>query len=1345
MRYCLILVLVISGLSMIAPEIGAAKKPQLGERWIVELADPPTLEFSGSELAFESGARAAMPFFAATAPSVTGSTVFDVAAPEVVAYAGFLEQRQTEFREAASRALGRKLPVDGAVRHVANALILSIDDHEAERLRELPGVRTVYREHLYRLEFSAGSRLIGAPQIHQGGAGLPAAKGEGIVVGIIDSGINWNHRAFSANTAHTDGFVFQNPRGRQFGLCSRADVPCNNKLIGVYDFTNQSTNGLDTDGHGTHVAAIAAANEWSSGQAGVAPRANLISYRVCIEQDPDDPDAATCQSGAILQAFDQIIIDRVDVVNFSIGGGPLNPWLSTSALRVLSMRDAGISFVTSGGNRGPDAGTVGWPAEAPWVLAVGASTTDSCAAGQVQIQGLGSRTATFGTGPNSAGPAIENLEVRSGGAFNNNLRACQAFPPGVFNNAVALIERGDCTFETKVNNATAAGARAVLLFENQPSGRTCMAGLERTTVPSAMLSQSDGQTLQQRIQSSPPQRVSFVRDNLADQVASFSSRGPSENVPRVMKPNLIAPGAGIQAAYVPGPEDVAGLSGTSMASPHVAGAIALLRQLIPGLTAPMASSLLETTAETAPVTVAGGAAGIFDRGAGRIRVDLAARGGLYLNATRAQFLAANPSSGGDPGALNLPGMVNENCGSSCTFVRTVTAIRSGSWTVSGEGTPGVSVSPQSFALQAGQSRALTITITPSAAAGTALQHGAVVLTPAAQGSEPALVTQRLPLGVRSSTGQTALPGSVSLIADSNLGRQSVGLGFINTLEEASFPTSAWVKPQITNLSLPQDPNRDDPFDGSAGTRTFLIDVPPGTLALWAETTASSAVDIDLFVGRDDAGDGVARDSAERCRSVTPDALERCVIATPEPGRWWVVVQNWQASSTPQDSVRLELATLSVSEDTSLTAFGPGRHSAGPLSLDVAWDLPQLTRQQRWLGVIGVSGQSGQLAEVGVVPLALSRDAPLVPTTTILFPGETVTVAVPANGRHDRLVFDVPPSARSINVRVEGEAGVSGSLRRVPFAAIRDSAPASPAPSGAALATGSNSAAGFNLIRSSNVDPGRYFVELDNSASVERTVSISLTMQENTAVVPRFGVWNPVGGDNNPRDIAQGIEWQRAGNGFVIWYSFDATGLPVFFTGTTPLNPSSSVWVAEVTRFTRGAAGQQQPLPAGTVGITAISADEMVFSWRLQGGHGSDIKINPNAATCPRVDGQARSFTGTWFTPGQDQGGSSVIVTDNAQGHIRYYYDAQGFGRWVVATDGGGAPLAEELDVLEFRGFCPNCDAVATSFEVVGTYFRQFVSEDEGLERLEFVSRPPLDEVVTLEVPIMKLSERLACP
>ncbi|MEE4638068.1 MAG: S8 family serine peptidase, partial [Wenzhouxiangella sp.] len=1269
------------------------KTDNFGSRWIIELQDAPTLEFAGSDAALEQDAAVAMPVLEATAPAVTGRA-FDALDPSVQAYESFLQQRQTEFMDQAQAVLGRKLAKAGSTRLVANTVIVEgISGADAQRLRELPGVRSIQRERLYRLQLSDGPALIGARTLAEGVSQLPPVRGEGTVVGIIDSGINWNHRAFSANPAFSGGYEYNNPYGAFLGLCSRANVLCNDKLVGVYDFTSDSTDGEDTDGHGTHVAAIAAGNEWQNVAAGadsaggVAPRAHIVSYRVCIESDPDDDDAGSCEGSAIVQALDQAVRDGVDVVNYSIGGDPFDPWREGAARRVLNLLDAGIAFSTSAGNSGPNPETVGSPAEAPWVFAVGSSTHRERSGRQVTISGVGEWFILYGTGPDLPGFPLTNVPLRAGDAVGGTLEGCGAFPANAFGGAVALLQRGNCLFADKVDNASAAGAVAVIMVNNVGGAPIGMAGLEGTTIPAGMVSLVDGIEILEALRDAggelpvnlPRTIVDIFSESLGDQMSGFSSRGPAINAPNVMKPNVVAPGDGIQAAYVPNSTSLARLSGTSMASPHAAGSMALLRQLEPDWTPTMLVSALETTAEAEPVLAAGQPADIFDRGAGRIRVDLAARAGLYLPVTRFQFQSANPEFGGDPGALNLAGLVNENCGTSCTFTRTVTAMRSGTWSTGGEGEVDIVVSPAQFTLDPGQSQELTITVTPGGDGSNALQHGAVRLSPANLGAPVPgvvpLVTQRLPVGVRSDTGVVNLPALLRINADANQGRTRLDLGFISDLSEAVLESSALVRPQIEQFTLPQDPTNGDPYDGSAGTRTFLVDVAPGSLMLWAETVASSAPDMDLYVGQDVNGDGVAQLGEERCLSITQDALERCQIESPDPGTWWIMVQNWTASA-PQDSVTLEHAVIQPAENDDLVIYGPGSHQAGLLSVGVSWSKPEMRRDERYLGLISIAGGDSPLDRLGGVPVVLERSSALAPETTVLVPGKTQVVVAPASARHEAVFVDVPVTADRLSFDVIGDAGVSLSVQRVAFDAIRASAPEAPAPSGPVLASGA--AGGAPLVLSgAALTPGRYYLVLDNATGEEQAVEIAASLDETGSINRQVGLWSPSGTTENPRiQIAQGITWQTAGFGFIVWYSYDENGLPLFYLGSAPVDDNSAVWSADIDAYV-AAGGEQTPVRAGHVVVTMIDEGSLVFSWSVNGGQGSDIKQPVAADTCPEVDGTPVNYTGHWFTPNQNVGGTSVIVSANAQAQIRYYYDLDGVGRWFLADDPQSTdPLAE---------------------------------------------------------------------
>ncbi|MCU0990098.1 MAG: S8 family serine peptidase, partial [Xanthomonadales bacterium] len=225
-------------------------------------------------------------------------------------------------------------------------MALDLTEAEAAELARSTLLQSITRDTRQRLDTDAGPEWIGAGDIWNGLAGYPEARGENIVVGVIDSGINWEHPSFSDPSG--DGYDHVNPFGEQLGLCDDPEVECNDKLIGVYDFVEddpstddvveENTKGRDNDGHGSHVASIAAGNRANvvlNGSAnatlsGVAPRANLVTYRVCFVGEPAGADTGGCAASAILSAIDQAVEDGVAVINYSIGSSPSDPWANGS-------------------------------------------------------------------------------------------------------------------------------------------------------------------------------------------------------------------------------------------------------------------------------------------------------------------------------------------------------------------------------------------------------------------------------------------------------------------------------------------------------------------------------------------------------------------------------------------------------------------------------------------------------------------------------------------------------------------------------------------------------------------------------------------------------------------------------------------------------------------------------------------------------------------------------------------------------------------------------------------------------------------------------------------------------
>ncbi len=1339
---------------LVATAVAAKSTMVVPGKWMVQLESPPAVAYEGGPVSalMADGDRAAPKRMAATAPSATGRSRYDAHTPEVAAYTAHLARERETVLDLATREFGRSVTAERVYKHLFNGFEASLSKAEADRLASLPGVRSVRPVMAYKMQLDAGPELIGATRVHSGFAGVSASGGEGTVIGVIDSGINWEHNYFSDDDL-ASGHSFTNPYDEQLGECSKPNVECNDKLVGVYDFTVEETDGKDPEGHGTHVASTAAgvplnfslgfSGDYIYNSTGVAPHANIISYKVCYQDHPTNDDLdESCEGSAIVEAWEQAVEDEVDVVNYSIGTDAADPW--TVAEPLLNMREAGITFVTSAGNTGPDPGTVGFPANAPWVIAVGSATHGRLVGSRGTVAGLSNRLLVHGSGPELSSSLTAPLVAAD--EVNGDDLGCDAFSGNALDGSIVLIQRGDCLFVDKVENAANAGAEAVLVYNSVEGAPITMGGLEGTTIPSAMMSRQDGLDVLDAMDGQSDPEATLLTGGYAtnseqwqDYISDFSARGPSTFPQGVMKPNVIAPGSNIVAGWYDGANSFAMVNGTSMASPHVAGAVALLKSMNPSWTPAMLQSALETTAETEPLRWDDAVATVYDRGNGRIRVDRAARAGLYLPVSRNDFANADPADGGDPRQLNLAGLWDHSCASTCSFTRKVRAIEDGSWEVSASGDVDISVSPQNFSLSAGESRTLEIEVDTGAAFAGSVGHGQIELTPTQGG----FAAQRLAVGVQVSAIE--LPESLELSVDSNRGRHTETFNS-GPLPEPVFRTSRLVAPRRESPSLREDISPSDPYSGSVGRETFLLDVPGDTLLLMADILSSTAVDIDLFIGRDDNGNGRADPNEEVCSSRSPEEIESCRIENPAEGSWWVLVQNWEASSSgAEDDVELEMAVLAASDGYSFAAAGPGFHSGGEFELDFYWDEPAMRRDQRRVAAVGMSSSPDRSEDLGVVPVYVTRTGDNAPETTVLFDGETRSVVIPADTRHDRIFVDVPPSARELQIEIEGQNGVDGALYRIDHADIEGQAPGTPpAPTSGALVSGSGSGDGYSLDHAADggdtIAPGRYYVALDNTASGERRVGISVDIEESeSAELPDFGLWSP-----RDRTIYQGFEWAAGGAGFVVWYSYDDEGVPVFYNAVEPIESGRSTWSADLLRTT-SIGVRNNIATVGHLGITALGADDMIVSWRLNGAHGSERLQPDSAPTCPTVGGEPASYTGHWSAPDSAQGGTTMIVTDSTQGQVRYYFDDLGVGRWVISENtAGGGPLTEQLDLLELRGFCPNCEEVPVDIETVGSYSRIFDSETSATEITDFESLAPLNQSYSSQLSIEKLTARRTC-
>ena len=680
--------------------------------YIVQLTDPAVPNYEGGIVGLE-----------ATSPRVTGESRLDAQSSAVQAYIAYLHQKQDTFVAEMSSVLDRSVEVvfryDGAL----NGLAIEISHEEALQLQWLPEVRAVFADTIQELETDIGPWFLGAPSVWFGytGSGV-ATRGEGVIVGIIDTGVNFQHPSFAATDG--DGYTHTNPYGAGVynGWCATNPGFCNEKLIGAYALNAISGTPADNHGHGSHTGSTAAGNlhdavfdvgneTYTRTVAGVAPRANVVHYKVC---DPGCP-----QTASVAAVNHAIVDDQVDVLNYSISGVD-NPWNDSVDLAFLEAFNAGIYIAASAGNGGPGPSTAA--KSGPWNASTAASTINRIIAHTVDVTSpttpaeLQDMAAVPGENVSIVADITEEIRYNAG-----NPQGCNpGHPAGFFDDSIALVIRGACTFAEKVNNAAAAGADAVIVF-NHVGGPPISMGSTPATPPSVMIDNGNGADLRDYIIANPGAEVTIntataliFNDNWENVVAGFSSRGPSQF--EMLLPTFIAPGVNTLAAGEAGPTDYYFSQGTSMSSPHAAGAGALLMALNPTWSPAQVRSALAMTANPNGLVKEDGVtpADWFDIGSGLLDLTAAGNIGLVMDETYANFVAANPDSGGDPKTLNLPAFLNYNCTDECSWTRTVTSVAQDpvTYTAAIDAPVGmtITVDPATFAIDPGATQVLTVTV-----------------------------------------------------------------------------------------------------------------------------------------------------------------------------------------------------------------------------------------------------------------------------------------------------------------------------------------------------------------------------------------------------------------------------------------------------------------------------------------------------------------------------------------------------------------------------------------------------------------------------------------------------------
>ncbi|XP_049377988.1 subtilisin-like protease [Solanum stenotomum] len=428
--------------------------------------------------------------------------------------------------------------------------------------------------------------------------------GKGVIIGVIDTGIYPDHPSFS-------DVGMPPPPAKWKGVCeSNFKTKCNNKLIGARSYQLANGSFIDDNGHGTHTAGTAAgafangANVFGNANGtavGVAPLAHLAIYKVCNSN-------GKCSDSDILAAIDSAIDDGVDILSISLGGSPSPFYDDNIALGAYSATERGVLVSCAAGNDGPSAASVG--NAAPWILTVGASTVDRKIKATVK---LGNRekyegesafrpkfsNSTFFTLFDAAKNASETPYCKQGSLTDPAIRG-----------KIVLCLQDDVVSNIDKGQAVKDAGGVGMIIINQPSyGATKSA--DAHVLPAMDVSAADGKKILSYMNSTsnPVATITFqgtvIGDKNAPIVAAFSSRGPSEASPGILKPDIIGPGVNILAAWPISVDDNRNtksrfniISGTSMSCPHLSGVAALLKSTHPDWSPAAIKSAIMTTADT---------------------------------------------------------------------------------------------------------------------------------------------------------------------------------------------------------------------------------------------------------------------------------------------------------------------------------------------------------------------------------------------------------------------------------------------------------------------------------------------------------------------------------------------------------------------------------------------------------------------------------------------------------------------------------------------------------------------------------------------------------------------------
>ncbi|WOL10604.1 subtilisin-like protease SBT1.3 [Canna indica] len=542
-----------------------------------------------------------------------------------------------------------------------------LGEDEAARLERVPGVLAVLPETVYRLHTTRSPQFLGIGPEVSSDVWSAALADHDVVVGVLDTGIWPESPSFSDR-----GMPPVPPRwkgaceeGRNFTVkhCSRKIVGARifyrgyEASAGVIDEKSEFKSPRDQDGHGTHTAATVAGSPvpganlfgYATGTArGMSPHARVAVYKVCW--------TGGCFSSDILAAVDRAVADGVDVLSISLGGGVSAYHRDSLSIAAFGAMEMGVFIACSAGNAGPD--PISLTNVSPWITTVGASTMDRDFPAIVKLgNGMNITGVSLYKGRQNLSPAVQYPLVYMGGNSSGpdprSLCLEGSLDPHIVAGKIVVCDRGVSPRVQKGQVVKDAGGVGMILVNTAANGNELVA--DSHLLPAVAVGETAGEAIRRYLKAGarPTATLSFEGTKVGIRpspvVAAFSSRGPNILTLEVMKPDVIAPGVNILAAWSgeASPSSLVAdhrrvvfniLSGTSMSCPHVGGVAALLKAKHPEWSPAAIKSALMTTAYVhdntyRPLRDAASSApsSAYDHGAGHIHPSKAIDPGLVYD------------------------------------------------------------------------------------------------------------------------------------------------------------------------------------------------------------------------------------------------------------------------------------------------------------------------------------------------------------------------------------------------------------------------------------------------------------------------------------------------------------------------------------------------------------------------------------------------------------------------------------------------------------------------------------------------------------------------------------------